>query len=68
MKKKNLLFSSATTALAIIISLGIALVIIAFVSEAPGQAIFSLLLGPLQRPGQLQEFLCLGFWECFSLF
>lgn len=48
MKKKNLLFSSATTALAVVISLAIALLIIILVSEEPGKAVFSLLLGPLQ--------------------
>ena len=66
MKKKNLLFSSATTALAIIISLGIALVIIAFVSEAPGQAIFSLLLGPLQSKRLIGSIFTTAIPICFT--
>jgi len=46
MKNKNLLFSSATTAIAIIISLSIAFIIILFVSDSPSAAIQALLLGP----------------------
>ncbi len=48
MKKNNLIFNMATTALAIIISLLIAFVIIFLVSEDPARAIESFLLGPLQ--------------------
>ncbi|MBR0596560.1 ABC transporter permease [Sinanaerobacter chloroacetimidivorans] len=47
MKNKNLLFSAATTAIAIIISLAIAFIIILFVSDAPGDAVKALLLGPV---------------------
>ncbi len=46
MKNKNLLFSSATTAIAIAISLAIAFIIIFFVSNSPMEAIKALLLGP----------------------
>lgn len=46
MKNKNFLFSTATTAIAVIISLAIAFIIILFVSDSPSEAIKALLLGP----------------------
>lgn len=46
MKNKNLFFSTATTAIAIGISLAIAFAIIFFVSSSPAEAIKALLLGP----------------------
>lgn len=46
MKNKNILFSTATTAIAIVISLAIAFIIIFFVSDSPSDAIKALLLGP----------------------
>lgn len=46
MKNKNLLFSTATTAIAIVISLAIAFIIIMLVSDSPGEAIQALMLGP----------------------
>ena len=48
MKKKNLLFNTLTTALAIIISLLIATVIILVVSDDPVNALKVFLLGPLK--------------------
>ncbi|NLL73914.1 MAG: ABC transporter permease [Clostridiales bacterium] len=48
MKKNNLIFNMATTALAIVISMMIAFAIIFLVSEDPARAIESFLLGPLQ--------------------
>jgi ABC-type uncharacterized transport system permease subunit len=47
MKKKNLLINSATTAIAIVLSLILACLIILVVSEEPGKAIAALLTGPL---------------------
>jgi simple sugar transport system permease protein len=46
MKNRNLLFNSATTAIAIVISLAIAFMIILFVSDSPAEAAKALLLGP----------------------
>ena len=46
MKNKNFLFSTATTLIAIVISLAIAFIIIFFVSDSPWEAISALLLGP----------------------
>ena len=66
MKKKNLLFSSAATALAIFLSLGIALVIIFFASENPGQAVFSLLLGPLQSKRLIGSIITTAIPICFT--
>ncbi|WP_343250310.1 ABC transporter permease [Diplocloster hominis] len=66
MKKKNLLFSSATTALAIIISLVIALVIILCVSEQPGQAVSALLLGPLRSTRLIGSIFTTAIPICFT--
>lgn len=66
MKKKNLLFSSATTALAIVISLAIALLIILFVSDDPGQAIASLLLGPLKSKRLIGSIFTTAIPICFT--
>lgn len=48
MKNRDGIFSAATTGFAILISLSIAIIIILFVSNEPGNAVYALLLGPLQ--------------------
>lgn len=66
MKKKNLLFNSATTALAIFLSLAIALLIILFVSDHPGKAIYQLLLGPLQSTRLIGSIFTTAIPICFT--
>lgn len=66
MKKKNLLFSAATTALAIGISLFLAIVIILCVSSDPGNAIKSLLLGPLQSKRLIGSIFTTAVPICFT--
>ena len=66
MNKKNLLFSSATTALAIFISLTIAIAIIFLVSDNPGKAVFSLLLGPLQSKRLIGSVVTTAIPICFT--
>lgn len=66
MKKKNLLFSTATTGLAVGISLLIAIVIIFCVSDQPGKAVFSLLLGPLQSKRLIGSIFTTAIPICFT--
>lgn len=66
MKNKNILFSTATTMLAITISLFITIVIIFGVSENPGSAIHSLLLGPLQSKRLIGSIFTTAIPICFT--
>lgn len=66
LKNKNLLFSTATTALAIIISLLIAIFIIFAVSAQPGNAISALLLGPLQSKRLIGSIFTTAIPICFT--
>jgi general nucleoside transport system permease protein len=66
MKKNNLIFNMATTALAIIISLMIAFVIIFLVSKDPGTAIESFLLGPLQSKRLIGSIFTTAIPICFT--
>ena len=66
MSRKNVLFSSVTTILAIVISLLLAILIIFFVSEDPGAAISSLLLGPLQSKRLIGSIFTTAIPICFT--
>lgn len=66
MKKNNLIFNMATTALAIIISLLITFIIILLVSKDPGKAIDSFLLGPLQSKRLIGSILTTAIPICFT--
>lgn len=66
MKNKNLVFSTATTALAIMISLLIAIIIIFAVSQEPGKAVSSLLLGPLQSKRLIGSIFTTAIPICFT--
>ncbi len=50
-------FGAFKTAVAILLALGLALVVISFVSEDPVEAISSFLLGPLQRTSRIRNML-----------
>lgn len=66
MKNKNRLFSAATTALAIFISLAIAIIIILLVSGQPGNAISALLLGPLKSKRLIGSIFTTAIPICFT--
>jgi len=66
MKDKNSIFSMATTALAIAISLLIAFVIIFLVSEMPGKAIGAFLTGPLQSKRLIGSIFTTAIPICFT--
>lgn len=66
MKDKKLLFSSATTMLAILISLLLAFIIIFMISSEPLTAIRLLLTGPLQSKRLLGSIITIAIPICFT--